>query len=124
MWPRWSWWAAYERCTGSWVCDNRAKDKPGGRQGASAMTYSSDEALPIGTVVHERYRTLAIVGRGGVGTVYQVADVLYGKNNTYALKELASQTAAARRQFDNEAQWLQALDHNNIPKVREYFEWA
>jgi serine/threonine-protein kinase len=87
------------------------------------MTYSSDEALPIGTVVHERYRTLAIVGRGGVGTVYQVADVLYGKNNTYALKELATQTAAARRQFDNEAQWLQALDHNNIPKVREYFEW-
>jgi serine/threonine-protein kinase len=87
------------------------------------MTYSSDEALPIGTVVHERYRTLAIVGRGGVGTVYQVADVLYGKNNTYALKELANQTTAARRQFDNEAQWLQALDHNNIPKVREYFEW-
>lgn len=79
--------------------------------------------LTVGTVVHERYRVEAIVGRGGLGTVYSVLDILFGKHNIFALKELADQSRSARRQFEHEAQWLQALDHNHIPKVREYFEW-
>ncbi|HEX9069907.1 MAG TPA: serine/threonine-protein kinase [Ktedonobacterales bacterium] len=87
------------------------------------MAYGLEDALPLGTIVHERYRIDAIVGRGGVGTVYQVHDVLFGKNNAYALKELADPSDGARKQFENEAQWLQALDHNNIPKVREFFLW-
>jgi serine/threonine protein kinase len=80
-------------------------------------------SLPIGTVVHDRYRILAHVGHGGLGTVYQVSDVLYGKGNIYALKELIDQSPGARRQFELESQWLQSLDHNHIPKVREHFEW-
>jgi len=79
--------------------------------------------LPIGTVVHERYLITAAVGRGGLGTVYQVADILYGKQNVYALKELVDQSPGARKQFELESQWLQSLDHNHIPKVREHFEW-
>jgi serine/threonine protein kinase len=80
-------------------------------------------SLPIGTVVHDRYRILAHVGHGGLGTVYQVADILYGKGNIYALKELIDQSPGARKQFELESQWLQSLDHNHIPKVREHFEW-
>lgn len=80
-------------------------------------------SLPIGTTVHERYEVVSIVGRGGLGTVYCVRDIIFGKQNIYALKELADQSRSARRQFEHEAQWLQALDHNHIPKVREYFEW-
>jgi hypothetical protein len=64
-------------------------------------------SLPIGTVVHDRYRILAHVGHGGLGTVYQVSDVLYGKGNIYALKELIDQSPGARRQFELESQWLQ-----------------
>ncbi|HEX6541027.1 MAG TPA: serine/threonine-protein kinase [Ktedonobacterales bacterium] len=79
--------------------------------------------LSLGTIVHKRYRVDSIVGRGGLGTVYSVLDILFGKNNIYALKEMADQSRSARRQFEHEAQWLQALDHNHIPKVREYFEW-
>jgi serine/threonine-protein kinase len=74
-------------------------------------------------VVHDRYRILAHVGHGGLGTVYQVADILYGKGNIYALKELIDQSPGARKQFELESQWLQSLDHNHIPKVREHFEW-
>ncbi len=88
------------------------------------MPAGEISALPIGTVVHQRYRILAVVGQGGLGTVYQVSDVLFGKNNVYALKELIDQSDGARRQFENESQWLQSLDHNHIPKVREHFEWA
>jgi eukaryotic-like serine/threonine-protein kinase len=80
-------------------------------------------SLPIGTVVHDRYRILSHVGHGGLGTVYQVADILYGKGNIYALKELIDQSLGARKQFELESQWLQSLDHNHIPKVREHFEW-
>src|SRR5690242_12180463 len=87
------------------------------------MAETSNIALPIGTVVHQRYRITAIVGRGGLGTVYQVADVLYGRQNVYALKELIDQSKGARKQFELESQWLQSLDHNHIPKVREHFEW-
>jgi serine/threonine protein kinase len=88
------------------------------------MADTSNIALPIGTVVHQRYRIAAIVGRGGLGTVYQVADVLYGRQNVYALKELIDQSSGARKQFELESQWLQSLDHNHIPKVREHFEWG
>ena len=80
--------------------------------------------LSLGTVVHERYRITAVVGRGGLGTVYQGTDILFGRNNVFALKELVDQSPGARRQFEQEAQWLEALDHNHIPKVREYFEWS
>jgi serine/threonine-protein kinase len=87
------------------------------------MPDNSIHSLPIGTVVHNRYRILAHVGHGGLGTVYQVADILYGKGNIYALKELIDQSPGARKQFELESQWLQSLDHNHIPKVREHFEW-
>lgn len=87
------------------------------------MTFGADDALPLGAVVHDRYRVVSVVGRGGVGTVYQVNDILFGKNNSYALKELIDQSEGARKQFANEAQWLEALDHRSIPKVREYFDW-
>ncbi|HEX6796203.1 MAG TPA: protein kinase [Ktedonobacterales bacterium] len=87
------------------------------------MTPGANNPLPLGTVVHERYRIIAVVGRGGLGTVYQVTDVLFGKQNVYALKELIDQSPGARKQFELESQWLQSLDHNNIPKVREHFEW-
>ncbi len=87
------------------------------------MPEDSQNSLPVGTVVHDRYRITAIVGRGGLGTVYQVIDILYGKRNIYALKELIDQSPGARKQFELESLWLQSLDHNNIPKVREHFEW-
>ncbi|HLJ82190.1 MAG TPA: protein kinase, partial [Ktedonobacterales bacterium] len=87
------------------------------------MAEGGTNPLPVGTIVHQRYRIIAVVGRGGLGTVYQVVDVLFGKSNVYALKELIDQSSGARRQFENESQWLQSLDHNSIPKVREHFDW-
>jgi serine/threonine protein kinase len=81
------------------------------------------DSRPVGTVINERYRVLSAVGRGGLGTVYQVVDLLFGQNNVYALKELADQSPGARRQFELESQWLGSVSHPNIPKFREHFEW-
>ncbi|HEX8732391.1 MAG TPA: protein kinase [Ktedonobacterales bacterium] len=85
----------------------------------------SDGAQPraIGSIVRSRYRILGVVGRGGLGVVYRVADTLYSSNNVYALKELSDQSPGARKQFALESRWLQELDHTSIPKVRESFEW-
>ncbi len=77
----------------------------------------------VGSVVRNRYRILAVVGRGGLGVVYRVADILFNSHNVYALKELSDPSPGARKQFALESRWLQELDHNNIPKVRDSFEW-
>jgi hypothetical protein len=87
------------------------------------MTSEGFEPRAIGAIIHNRYRVLRIVGRGGLGTVYQVADVLYGANTIFALKELADTNPGARKQFDLESRWLRELNHDSIPKVREFFEW-
>ncbi len=87
------------------------------------MPEMMNDSRPAGTVVNDRYRILSAVGRGGLGTVYQVVDLLYGKNNVYALKELADQSPGARKQFELESQWLGSVNHPNIPKFREHFEW-
>jgi serine/threonine protein kinase len=79
--------------------------------------------LAPGTLVHGRYRVVTAVGHGGLGTVYQVLDALYGGSNIYALKEQWDQSPSARKQFAREGAWLKGLNHRHIPKVTEYFEW-
>lgn len=88
------------------------------------MSQAEPSPLQPGTLVHERYRVTKIVGQGGLGTVYQVADILYGRGNIYALKEHWDQSASAKKQFRNEGEWLKALSHPSIPKVMETFEWS
>lgn len=92
-------------------------------KGHRSMPESDAQVLSIGTIVHSRYQISAVVGRGGLGTVYQVMDMLFSRHNIFALKELLDQSSGARKQFELESQWLQSLDHNNIPRVREHFEW-
>lgn len=87
------------------------------------MTSEGAEPRAIGAIIYNRYRILRIVGRGGLGTVYQVADVIYGANTIFALKELADTNPGARKQFELESRWLRELNHDSIPKVRESFEW-
>ena len=90
------------------------------------MTSEGTEGIQpraVGAIIHNRYRILRIVGRGGLGTVYQVTDALYGGNAIFALKELADTNPGARKQFELESRWLRELNHDSIPKVRESFEW-
>ncbi len=88
------------------------------------MTAEGAEPRAVGEIIYGRYRVLRIVGRGGLGTVYQVADTVYGANTIFALKELADTNPGARKQFELESRWLRELNHDSIPKVRERFEWG
>lgn len=83
--------------------------------------------LPSGTVLRERYEIVALIGRGGMGAVYEAHDRrLPGRR--CAVKEIhlpvdlsPAVTAQAREQFQREARTLARLDHPNLPKVSDYF---
>ena len=85
------------------------------------------DQLSPGTVLHDRYEIVALIGQGGMGAVYEAHDRrLPGRR--CAVKEIRlaadlSQAAAAqaREQFQREARTLARLDHPNLPKVSDYF---
>ena len=83
--------------------------------------------LSSGAVLRERYKIVALIGRGGMGAVYKAHDQrLPGRR--CAVKEIylppdlgPAATAQAREQFQREARTLARLDHPNLPKVSDYF---
>ncbi len=83
--------------------------------------------LASGAVLRQRYAIVALIGRGGMGAVYEAQDDrLPGRR--CAVKEIhlppelgSSLAAQAREQFQREARTLARLDHPNLPKVSDYF---
>ncbi len=87
------------------------------------MNIQKPETLQIDAIVNKRYQIVAVVGQGGAGTVYQVRDLGSSDVKILALKETADLSKGAREQFEREARWLSELNHPNIPKVKDFFEW-
>jgi len=83
--------------------------------------------ITIPTVLRERYKLTAIVGTGGMGSVYRAEDArLPGR--LCAIKEVQADPnlspamqAQATRQFLQEASVLARLDHPTLPKVSDFF---
>jgi serine/threonine protein kinase len=77
----------------------------------------------IGSLVAGYYRVEAILGRGGMGTVYRAEDQRPGtRGRKVALKILAPELSADerfRRRFERESQLAASLDHPNIVPVYE-----
>ncbi|HEY7092292.1 MAG TPA: protein kinase [Ktedonobacterales bacterium] len=83
--------------------------------------------LASGTVLANRYRVLARLGEGGMGSVYQVED-LKRPSVVYALKALLDDTntspedmAWAAKRFDEEITLLSRLSHPRIPAFVDRF---
>ncbi|MDZ4835335.1 MAG: serine/threonine-protein kinase [Candidatus Melainabacteria bacterium] len=76
--------------------------------------------LKIGQLVSERYTIKASLGRGGIGSVYRVHQILLDKE--FALKTLNPVTAssATMRRFHLEAQSAGKLNHPNIVKAFDF----
>ena len=72
-----------------------------------------------GTVVHDRYRILRPIGKGGMGAVYEALDLRL--HNTVALKRMTAEGPDADRAFEREAQLLASLRYSALPAVIDYF---
>ncbi len=77
-------------------------------------------------LLKNKYEIIGVLGRGGMGSVYKVADrTRAGK--TLAAKELkltrlsADRAGEALVQFRTEARMLMMLTHPNLPRVSDYF---
>lgn len=75
----------------------------------------------------DEYLVIELIAKGGMGAVYKV--LRYSDKTTWALKEMSEtvidggdyeQTIAA---FRSEAEILETLDHENLPKVIDVFEY-
>ncbi len=82
-----------------------------------------------GQIVHNRYRIVRLLGRGGMGAVYRAWDL--SLQIPVALKEMVPQPgidpytlAQLRAQFQQEARALAGIVHPHLPRVSDFFEWG
>lgn len=75
--------------------------------------------LSLDTILQERYRVRRLLGRGGMGTVYEALDERLSRR--VALKETKVETDELRRAFAREASLLANLQHPALPRVIDHF---
>ncbi len=103
----------------------------GSLEAASSFSATISMEVPFhGTnttnLLRQKYRIVAQLGQGGMGTVYQAEDT-HLNNRLVALKEMSQdnldpiENADAKRAFKDEADMLARLSHPNIPKIYECF---
>lgn len=85
------------------------------------------QTISLGGLVQNRYQVINLLGQGGMGAVYLVADSRIG-GKQLAMKEMSdaaitdpAEKAETIRAFQQEATLLAQLDHPNIPKVSDFF---
>jgi len=89
----------------------------------AAKVAAEDQARPLILEQMSHYRTLSLLGAGGMGTVYLAEDIHL--NRRIALKLLPSEftrNAGRVRRFKQEARALSALNHPNIVTIYEIGE--
>ena len=78
-------------------------------------------SMPVERMVEGRYRLERLVGRGGMGAVYEATDLRL--NRQVAVKILSARMFGNRealRRFEREAQTSARLSHRNIITVHDY----
>jgi serine/threonine-protein kinase len=75
----------------------------------------------IGTILHDRWRILSELGRGGMGEVYLAEDVVSGRKEALKIMKahLASDPHFVSR-FRREARAINRLRHPNIVAVYDF----
>jgi Serine/threonine protein kinase len=71
------------------------------------------------TLIHNRYRIVRAIGKGGMGAVYEAFDLRL--QSPVALKQMIVEGEHLSRAFAREAQLLASLRHQALPRVIDYF---
>jgi eukaryotic-like serine/threonine-protein kinase len=77
------------------------------------------DILPPKALLQERYRVVRLIGRGGMGAVYEATDLRL--KISVALKQTMVGGAQFRKAFQHEALLLARLRHAALPVVTDYF---
>jgi eukaryotic-like serine/threonine-protein kinase len=75
--------------------------------------------LEPGAILQDRYKVVATIGKGGMGSVYRARDLRL--RTDVALKETLFTDEVYRRAFEHEAQILARLRHQALPRVIDHF---
>ena len=73
--------------------------------------------IGVGTLIDQRYRLDAEIGRGGMGIVYRARDIQCDRDVALKIVNLETANALTLRQFSREAQITSKLDHPHIVAV-------
>ncbi len=99
---------------------------PQAASSAASGSGSFTGLLAPQSLLRQRYRLLAPIGKGGFGAVYQAEDTELG-NRKVAVKEMSQRDLTpeelqeATQAFRNEALLLAGLTHPNLPRIYEQF---
>jgi serine/threonine protein kinase len=74
----------------------------------------------IGQVIDQKYKVLALLGRGGMGAVYLAHHLQLNKDMALKTFSTANLSEDARQRFKREAQALGKLKHKNIVQVFDF----
>ena len=100
-----------------------ARGSAGKRSAGVVSGLSTEGRFPPGTLLAERYRIVALLGRGGMGDVYRADDLVLGQ--PVALKFLPEAAAANEdllTRFRNEVRTARRVSHSNVCRVYDVGE--
>jgi serine/threonine protein kinase len=76
--------------------------------------------IAANSLVHDRYLVVRMIGRGGMGAVYEALDTRL--QSRVALKQMTIQGPEVEQAFQREAHLLSGLRHPGLPRVIDYFD--
>jgi hypothetical protein len=89
-------------------------------EGTDPLGAPAQEALPTGTVLESRFRVVRMLGRGGMGEVYEAVDVALGARIAVKTVRLEPGSTEARLQrFRREILLARKISHPNVCRVFE-----
>ncbi len=98
-----------------------------GKSDRSTERSAEADSLPTispGILLANKYEVLSIIGKGGMGTVYRVKQILLGKDFALKVLDFHEQSDVAVRRFHLEARTTAQLRHANLAEVHDFGVFA